>query len=132
MFPVVRLFTVNVFPLTQPICVSAAHVPLYTAIVKLVVVPVTFKKLIVCSAPVAVKEYHTSSFQPLAVPHVGLGSVVDCVALLVVPAVTVPHSKFGFTVRGVAFIHSSFEGGIFAVTQIPNVPTSPPKPQNLI
>ena len=80
----------------------------------------------------ATKVYHTSSLLAPATPQVKAGVVVEVVALVVVPAVTVPHSKFGFTVSDWAVAHSSFAGGMLAVAHILNLPVSPIKPHILI
>jgi hypothetical protein len=81
---------------------------------------------------VAVNVYHTSSLLAPATAQVGIGKVVDWVALVVVPAATTPHNKSGFTVRAWALAHSSLAGGILAVTHILNLPVSPIKPHILI
>ena len=70
-----------------------------------------FKRLIKLFEAVAVKENHTSSFQPLSVPHVGFGKEEDCVAPWVEPAVIAAQFKSGFTVSGIAPVQLSFAGG---------------------
>ena len=80
----------------------------------------------------AIKLYHTSSLSAPATAQLNAGLVPDGVALVVVPAVTVPHNKFGFTVSDCAVAHSSLAGGMLAVTHIPNLPVSPIKPHILI
>ena len=71
--------------------------------------PLTLDSSILWLVEVAVKEYHTSSLTPVA-PQVGAVSE-DCVADAVVPAVTVPQLKSGFTVSATAPEQSSLAGG---------------------
>ena len=59
---------------------------------------------------VAVNLYQTSSSTPAA-EHEGTGKPTEAVALVIVPFVKAPHSKFGFTVRLIAPVQLSFGGG---------------------
>ena len=115
-------------PVLQTSCISAPQFPLYKFIAIDAAAGVIFKREIRCTALVAVKENHISSFVPV-LEQVGNGVFKDCVAFMVVcPVEIIPQLKSGFAVNGVAFKQSSFGGGILAVTHIPKVPTSPPCP----
>ncbi|MCY7292752.1 MAG: hypothetical protein LH615_11295 [Ferruginibacter sp.] len=85
--------------------------PSYTTITIAVGPPVTFNKLIRWVVPVAVNLNHTSSSGAFNIPQDGGGKPVVAVALTVVPAVTTPQLKLGFTGKVTAAPHSSFTGG---------------------
>ena len=59
---------------------------------------------------VAVNLYQTSSSTPVG-EHDGVGKPTEAVALVMVPLVKAPQSKLGLTVRLIAPIQLSFNGG---------------------
>ena len=83
--------------------------PLYTTTV-IGVLGNIFVNVILWVAFAAVNLNQTSSSAPVA-EHEGTGTLVDAVALVTEPNVVTPQSKFEFTVKFIAPVHSSLTGG---------------------